>query len=254
MTKITLTYEELESHLDEQITLLINSCNSFDSGISAEAKRIATIVRILYHNTKQSKSLLSQLNRVKQIFCTSFPPVPGSLLPHSGLALVAAKGMSSKYIAPLDDVPFKRWCLFNEWWNEIIFIDNERNKLSRKDIVLTAANQDGGAHVDPKLERKYKRLKEDNPLNLVYKENGITYDISDSLYASIRQVGHEVLKTLLPEYKCEPKVKADLFIANPAMVKGPSVQQDLPKMQKFDRNDPCPCGSGKKFKNCHGKH
>ena len=22
---------------------------------------------------------------------------------------------------------------------------------------------------------------------------------------------------------------------------------------KIGRNDPCPCGSGKKFKNCHGK-
>ena len=21
---------------------------------------------------------------------------------------------------------------------------------------------------------------------------------------------------------------------------------------KFDRNDPCPCGSGKKYKKCHG--
>ena len=24
------------------------------------------------------------------------------------------------------------------------------------------------------------------------------------------------------------------------------------KIQKIGRNDPCPCGSGKKFKRCHG--
>jgi len=24
--------------------------------------------------------------------------------------------------------------------------------------------------------------------------------------------------------------------------------------QKTGRNEPCPCGSGKKFKNCHGKN
>jgi len=24
-------------------------------------------------------------------------------------------------------------------------------------------------------------------------------------------------------------------------------------MAKVGRNDPCPCGSGKKFKHCHGK-
>jgi len=23
---------------------------------------------------------------------------------------------------------------------------------------------------------------------------------------------------------------------------------------KIGRNDPCPCGSGKKYKNCHGKN
>ncbi|MCD8285412.1 MAG: SEC-C domain-containing protein, partial [Prevotellaceae bacterium] len=29
----------------------------------------------------------------------------------------------------------------------------------------------------------------------------------------------------------------------------PAVAQKLP-----GRNDPCPCGSGKKFKNCHGRN
>jgi preprotein translocase subunit SecA len=29
--------------------------------------------------------------------------------------------------------------------------------------------------------------------------------------------------------------------------------QPFLKQQKIDRNDPCPCGSGKKFKNCHGQ-
>jgi preprotein translocase subunit SecA len=37
-------------------------------------------------------------------------------------------------------------------------------------------------------------------------------------------------------------------------------QQQAPKVQqifsgeKVGRNDPCPCGSGKKYKNCHGKN
>lgn len=30
-------------------------------------------------------------------------------------------------------------------------------------------------------------------------------------------------------------------------------KKPLKKMPKVGRNDPCPCGSGKKFKNCHGK-
>jgi preprotein translocase subunit SecA len=32
---------------------------------------------------------------------------------------------------------------------------------------------------------------------------------------------------------------------------GPKVQQ-IRVTQKVGRNEPCPCGSGKKYKNCHG--
>jgi preprotein translocase subunit SecA len=30
-------------------------------------------------------------------------------------------------------------------------------------------------------------------------------------------------------------------------------QQPVRAEQKIGRNDPCPCGSGKKYKNCHGQ-
>jgi len=34
---------------------------------------------------------------------------------------------------------------------------------------------------------------------------------------------------------------------------GPAVQPFMRSTQKVGRNDPCPCGSGKKFKQCHGR-
>jgi uncharacterized protein YecA (UPF0149 family) len=33
----------------------------------------------------------------------------------------------------------------------------------------------------------------------------------------------------------------------------PAAQGTLRNTDKVGRNDPCPCGSGKKFKQCHGK-
>ena len=30
-------------------------------------------------------------------------------------------------------------------------------------------------------------------------------------------------------------------------------QQPIKAEEKVGRNEPCPCGSGKKYKNCHGK-
>ena len=33
-----------------------------------------------------------------------------------------------------------------------------------------------------------------------------------------------------------------------------AVQKPIVKPKKIGRNEPCPCGSGKKYKNCHGKN
>lgn len=41
----------------------------------------------------------------------------------------------------------------------------------------------------------------------------------------------------------------DVAIAEAATKKKPVVRH----AQKVGRNDPCPCGSGKKYKHCHGK-
>ena len=34
---------------------------------------------------------------------------------------------------------------------------------------------------------------------------------------------------------------------------GPVKQEPVRAEPKIGRNDPCPCGSGKKYKQCHGK-
>ena len=33
-----------------------------------------------------------------------------------------------------------------------------------------------------------------------------------------------------------------------------SAKKQPVQVNKVGRNDPCPCGSGKKYKNCHGKN
>lgn len=37
------------------------------------------------------------------------------------------------------------------------------------------------------------------------------------------------------------------------IIPGQARAADAPSFEGVDRNDPCPCGSGKKFKNCHGR-
>ena len=67
--------------------------------------------------------------------------------------------------------------------------------------------------------------------------------------ASVRQIAHEVLVTLEPEYQAVQVEKpGHLVIGGFELGFGPA--QPSPVMPKVGRNDPCPCGSGKKFKKC----
>jgi preprotein translocase subunit SecA len=38
-----------------------------------------------------------------------------------------------------------------------------------------------------------------------------------------------------------------------AVAEAPKMKPTVRGAQKIGRNDPCPCGSGKKYKHCHGK-
>ena len=50
--------------------------------------------------------------------------------------------------------------------------------------------------------------------------------------------------------EAQAQEQADAAIAAAAV---PVVQQVVNGLPKVGRNDPCPCGSGKKYKQCHGR-
>ncbi|MFJ5956563.1 hypothetical protein ACIQC5_11475 [Paenarthrobacter sp. NPDC092416] len=55
------------NRLVEQLEFLDSSCAAYDSGSRSEAKRLATTVRVLLHDTKQSTSLLAT-NAMEEAF------------------------------------------------------------------------------------------------------------------------------------------------------------------------------------------
>ncbi len=78
--------------------------------------------------------------------------------------------------------------------------------------------------------------------------------------ADIIREGHEEKTDMskLQANKEEIEAKGDDYAANqndyfdPSG--GPAVREPIRVGPKVGRNDPCPCGSGKKFKNCHGSN
>lgn len=260
--KIPQTKTDLEMHLDEQIKFLMASNASFDAGFDGEAKRLALTMRVLLHDTKVSTSLLEQVDKKQLPFVdTTFEYDPHQIHPkYSGLIIIEMGSPEKKYVAPLDDVPEIRVKSFQEWWNQTVFIDDHGNSISRRDLILAVANQDGGGHVDPKIDEKYARLsRENSPGWMVGGPSGYV-PLEGPERAAIRQISHEVLKTLVPGYKMKRKPKGVLSIGGITLTttKTDDANSKIKKTgfnrgskkRKIGRNEPCPCGSGKKYKKC----
>ena len=262
--KTEISNEELQEHLKEQLEFLESSAASFDNGFEGEIKRLAVSVRVLVHDTGNSTSLLTLLNQKNIDFVdTSVPYDEANKMSHSGLVQMSLGNRPSAPLPLLDDGPFSRTASFDLWWNGIVFVDKNRNEFSRKDIVLSLANKEGGAHVDNKLDKTYSDLRKNNSLGWFDGTNdGKQTPSADQVPATMRQIAHESLKTLKNGYSCHREKNSDdgIFVMGASMVEGsnaPSIPaHNLPKNrpviagQKIGRNNPCPCGSGKKYKKC----
>jgi hypothetical protein len=208
--KVSQSEEDLKKHLKEQFDFLQLSAKSYDLGYTSEAKRIATTLRVLLHDTKSSKSLLTLLGKKGIKFYNGAEDYEAGLAPKLKLVSVTIQGEGNQinnafYKAHLDNWPpsgdKNKKTEFLQWWNQIIIIDQKKNKFSRKDLILIVSNQDGGAHVDPKLDAAYADLTKFNSLGwvLISDNREKSFSIGPEL-ANIRQICHEVLKTLRDEF------------------------------------------------------
>jgi len=245
--------EELQEHLRDTVQALELSSRSYDAGFEGEAKRLAAAIRVLVHDTNSSKSVLGQLGKKSiQFYETAVPRDPRTITTYSGLTAIGATPHGAKYVAVLDMLPpgaCPRWVSFDQWWNGVIFVDLRGNRTSRRDLILAVANKDGGAHVDPVLDGKYADLSRRNSLAWRFSGPGGDVPLEGPQKAAVRQISHEVLKSLNPAMPVlKPKVTGVLSMGGSLVI-----EEQQTVAPKIGRNAPCPCGSGKKYKRCHGK-
>jgi SEC-C motif len=245
---------DLIGQLGQQVRFLQNSAASFDSGYEGEAKRLGTTARVLVHDTNASRSLLEQLGvKAKMAFVETAIPIDARNLAHTpGLVMgKVTSGLGGSFQAPLDHLSparIKQPIPFDPWWNGAVSKFGTRT-LNRRDYILVAANKEGGAHVDPKLDERYETIleaakawtyvKTDEADNVLLEE---PFE-NDLLLAGVRQIAHELLKTIDDQL--------DLSASDSASLLKNSRHLLIPA--GTGRNDPCPCGSGNKYKKCHGQ-
>jgi preprotein translocase subunit SecA len=136
--------------------------------------------------------------------------------------------------------------LDNAWKDHLLAMDHLRASVGLR----------GYAQVDPKVEYKREGMR---TFDLMWK--GIDERVTDIVYR-IEQVEDEALKSTFREtaaIHAEAPSAAELAAQSPSPAAPPSQAADANVEPirnlgtKVGRNDPCPCGSGKKFKNCCGK-
>jgi hypothetical protein len=203
--------------LDKQLRYIATSCREFDDGNHDEAIRIATSLRVIFHQTGKSTSLLTHLSATYTRIRTSVfkPPYPQDWF--SPLASIKTKVHVDKnrvktppdasplevvspptYRPLINKVPFKRYISAPDWWGSEPAMIFHKKKITRKDIVLWAANKDGGAHVDDTLPADYIHIN--NCIQIGVNMSGadshrVTITAKDAHFAALRQMGFEVLES-----------------------------------------------------------
>jgi len=220
---ISQSSSELRKHLDEQLAFLKRSADSYDDGFVDEAKRLAVTIRILVHDTSQSKSLLGQLGeKTKPFLDTAAPLDMGNILLYGALVQTMMSNKGAAY-TPILDSPGPphptKLVPFDDWWDRTIFRNKEGQTLSRKQLVLTVANKDGGAHIDPNLNEFYANLSRHTGLGWVFESADERYIVRQPELAAVRQIAHELIKSIDPGYTKKLRTPPDaILFASPVLI------------------------------------
>ena len=188
---------------EEQLAFLKNSSKLFDEGSEYEAIRLAVSLRVLLHNTERSTSLVNQvkLNDHRMLSSTRGHGNWKDFLAHE-IALSSPTPVVLKPLLKNEFIPVP----MNVWWNGETVFQHDGNSYTRSKIILSAANKDGGAHVDPRLEHYYEELCAGEWAigitgNLTFDgpepfQQGVTMFPKNAHLALIRQFTHEAISTI----------------------------------------------------------
>lgn len=185
---------DYKKQLERQLGFIRRSCSLYDQGFEDEAIRISTTIRVLMHDTPKSTSLLKHLDKKDiNIFSQSSSIILGGEVFFLNMGLIK----SGRFVANLSEGALQRRIPLDEWWNQTAFILDDTLKLSKRDIVLTAANKDGGAHVDSHVPPAYEALINFGNESSFTTSMGI-YDkekIINAHFTALRQMGYELLNS-----------------------------------------------------------
>ena len=105
-------------------------------------------------------------------------------------------GDESSYYPHLGNGPINDFVPLSKWWNQVVMVIERKHRITRRSIVLAAANKDGGAHVDKKLTAEYEALSSDGAAGtFLYGVIGKEKPIQQAHLVCLRQMAYEILSS-----------------------------------------------------------
>ena len=200
--------QDYKVQLQRQLGFIERSCASFDDGYLDEAIRIGVTLRVLFHDTAKSTSLLKHMNarHIKLLSTVSEISIPDDIdivnivgLEFQGMGQHCVINKKFEFQPFLSRLATHREIELDNWWQQPVTVFQKNTILTRKDIILAAANKDGGAHVDSELTLEYAALAESGAFGFHihtsnFGENEMI-PIDNAHLVYLRQMGFEVLNS-----------------------------------------------------------
>jgi hypothetical protein len=155
---------------------------------------------VLIHDTQNQSSLLTDLGANTIALTSSCFDITSRIQPGTRARMSngigrfeIGPGGVARYYPKLGNGMFRYDLPVGQWWNQTIFILDPDTWVTRKDVVMSAADKDGGAHVDAKLTPVDERLVQSGDLGYFVDEQSRETPLTGHHYVALRQMGHELL-------------------------------------------------------------
>jgi hypothetical protein len=199
LMKVPLTNDQLIQHLVDQLTFLGNSARLFDEGCRREAVRMAAQLRILFHQSSNSKALLFQLNLQEFLIKSAIPcEVLEDQSFFQGYGKAEVIGDRFLRLVPDLSTQFFDELPLEKWWNQPIWKLNGGTIITRAGLILNAADTDGGTHVDPAVKEDYATFAAPGAGGWYLRgtKRGAVLEYSEDAHlVALREIAHEVLQS-----------------------------------------------------------
>jgi len=188
------TTDDLRDQLRRQLIFLRNSSEAYDRGDREEAVRVAVILRVFFHQTTQSTSLMRLLGIEDSVRLLTtiddaykFDPITG----RSESVIAMWVTFNPDYTLPLGRATRRNIVPLIDWWNQSV-ICLEGEPVTRRQVILAAANKDGGAHIDPEPTGAARKLIAGA---VTYQPKGSSeeFALGNVHFALLRQFAYEIL-------------------------------------------------------------